>query len=401
MLRQINYTERKAGIEMKNWKMEKWFALCVATICGFSATATACNLEKDDGPIILKEIQQAKNVILLIGDGMGPNQIKAGELYKGETLYMQQFPYMTMVETRSASAEITDSAAAGTAMATGNRAINGQVALSNDGEELDTIMDLAQSLGKRTGVIATEEIYGATPMTFLSHSKSRDNKDELIAGAVKSGVNFIASDIFDESYIQHFVDNGYTQITNADDISETKAEYVIGAYRVSSSAEYGENTERRLAFDRLITEALEYLSKDEDGFVLMAEGSHIDHGGHNNSIHYMLKELLAFDNGVRAALEWAKDREDTVVIVTADHETGGLLLNEGATGENLFDMESLDGGLTYDTKYYKWTTNSHTATDVCCYINGANIDFSQYSFKANAKIRNTDVFEVIKNLIMI
>lgn len=380
----------------------------MAAVSAFSisATASACGSGADDssseeysGPIVLKNVKNAKNVILLIGDGMGPNQIKAGEVYKGETLCMQQFPYRAMVETRSANAEITDSAAAGTALATGTRTNNGYVGVTTEKEELKTIMDLAQMLGKSTGVLTTEEISGATPMSFLSHAESRTLTDQLIAGAPQSGVNLIASYVIGKSQIQSFVDSGYTQIEDADKISESKDEFIIGSYYILAKAESGTNGATGLAFDRLVTEALEYLSQDKDGFVLMAEGAHIDHGGHGNNINYMLEELLAFDDAVYAALKWARNRDDTVVIVTADHETGGFQLNEGATRENLFEMTSLDSGFTYVPKYYEWTSTSHTATDVCCYINGADIDFAEYSLGESGRIKNTDVYQIMKNLI--
>ena len=155
----------------------------------------------------------------------------------------------------------------------------------------------------------------------------------------------------------------------------------------------------RVAFNKVVTEALEYLSKDEDGFFLMAEGSHIDHGGHNNDMTYMLQELLAFDDAVRAVLEWAQGRDDTVVIVTADHETGGLELKDSAfTALNFLETVSYDSGMTYVPKHYAWTTKSHSSTDVNLYINGANIDFRNYSFGSNGRIKNTDVFKIMKGL---
>ena len=149
------------------------------------------------------------------------------------------------------------------------------------------------------------------------------------------------------------------------------------------------------AFDRIVTEALDYLSQDEDGFFLMAEGSHIDHGGHNNDVCYMLEELLAFDDAVQAVLEWAKDREDTVVIVTADHETGGFTFDEKTSHKKLLKVYEADG----EGDCYAWTTTSHTGVDVNLYINGADIDFASYSFGTNERIKNTDVFEIMKHLL--
>ena len=353
-------------------------------------------LEDTYEPIILKEVSQAKNVILMIGDGMGPQQIKAGEIFKGERLCMQDFPYKTFVETRSASNEITDSAAAATALATGTRTTNGVVGQSPTGEELTTIVDIAHSLGKRTGVIATEEIHGATPMGFSAHASSRELESDLIKSAISSSnVDLFASSVFKTAYQTAFEEAGYTKIEKVDDISESTADKVFGSYQIRAAAESMSSAFSKVAFDRVVTEALEYLSQDEDGFFLMAEGSHIDHGGHGNDIAYMLDELLAFDDGVRAALEWAKDRDDTVIIVTADHETGGLTLKEDATQEQMREVYVYKMA----NNCYSWGTKGHTSTDVMCYINGADIDFKQYSFGTNGRIKNTDVFEIMKTLL--
>ena len=110
-----------------------------------------------------------------------------------------------------------------------------------------------------------------------------------------------------------------------------------------------EENETYETFHETVATALDFLSQDEDGFVLMAEGAHIDHGGHNNDIDYMVEELLAFDQGVEAALEWAKGRTDTVIIVTADHETGDLHLRDGITKYNYRDMETANG-FEYETE---------------------------------------------------
>lgn len=344
-------------------------------------------------PIVLGNVTQAKNVILMIGDGMGPNQIKAGKLFKGAELCIQQFPYQTMVETRSASDAITDSAAAATAIATGMRTTNGMVGKSQEFTDLTTIIDIAHSMGKRTGVIATEELSGATPMGFASHADSRNHKQSLLeTAATTSNVNLFASYTMRFAYQDIFEDAGYTKVTDVDAISEQTSEKVFGTYLIDAKAAPMSANAAKVGFDRLVTEAMEYLSKDEDGFFLMAEGSHIDHGGHDNDIKYMLDELLAFDAAVYAVLEWAKNRTDTVVIVTADHETGGLTLEDGITHDIIRDI--------YDNKskqspYYSWSTTGHTNTDVYCLINGADISFENYSFNDKYRIKNTDIFRIM------
>ena len=131
----------------------------IAGVMVFSLVSCASDENQDSEKIVLENVTKAKNVILLIGDGMGPNQIKVGEIYKGETLTMQQFPYSTMVETESLDG-ITDSAAAATAMATGQRTSNGYVSMeknwfTGENEELATIVDIATTMGKRTGILST------------------------------------------------------------------------------------------------------------------------------------------------------------------------------------------------------------------------------------------------------
>ena len=366
-----------------------------------AANKTADLTATENATITLTNVTKAKNVILLIGDGMGPEQIKAGEIYKGEALTMQGFPYKTTVQTRSASDEITDSAASATALATGKRTINGMVGKDPNYLNLETIVDIASGMGKRTGVISTEELYGATPMGFSSHAYNRNDTACLLQTAATTGnVNLFASYVMDEAYQNVFTAAGYEKIADVDGISDSTSDKVFGSYVIRADAPTMSANANRVAFDRVITEALEYLSQDEDGFFLMAEGAHIDHGGHNNDMTYMLSELLAFDDGVKAALEWAKDRDDTVVIVTADHETGGLELKDSAyTALNFLETTSYDNGMTYVPVHYAWTTTSHSATDVNFYINGADIAFNTYSFGSNSRIKNVDVFKIMKKLL--
>ncbi len=373
-------------------------AACDDVLGGLFGGAGTSEETPQEQPIILTEVTKAKNVILMIGDGMGPEHIKVGAIYNEKPLTMEGFPYMTKVNTSSASSEVTDSAAAATAYATGVRVSNGVIGRRMIGDEdMETIVDIAHSLGKRTGIIATEEIYGATPMGFMGHADSRSDSVGLVQSAAESSnVNFFASTKIKGLYADIFETAGYERISVVDEISESTSDKIYGYYGIIAQAD-SMSGEGAISFDRVVYEALEYLSKDEDGFFLMAEGSHIDHGGHNNDMEYMLRELLAFDLGVKAVLEWAKDRDDTVVIVTADHETGGLELSENLTAENLFELDSTD---YYGYTNFTWTSTGHTSTEVNCYINGANIDFSKYTYGTNERICNTDVFEIMKALMV-
>ena len=365
--------------------VKRVIALIAATMC-LSVTFGCDFMQKEKKePIHFKDVENVKNVILMIGDGMGPNQVRAGELYKKSKLTMQSFPYHVNVETRSHSDYITDSSAAATALATGVRINNSQVGIDLDGNHLETIVDIAASKGKRTGIMTTEWLAGATPMGFSSHDISRNNSIDLIQEAAKtSNVNLFLSDTCNFAY--HFEKEGWTEIDDPALISDATEDKIFGSYKILAEVESMSLHPDFTAFDGLIVEALEYLSKDEDGFFLMAEGAHIDHGGHNNDFDYMLRELMAFDAAVEVVAKWAMNRNDTVVIVTADHETGGLILDKGVTSENL--MES-----------YRWTTGGHSGVDVDCFIAGVNVDFAQYSFSSKDRIANTDVFQIMKSLV--
>lgn len=390
-------------------KMHKYIALALAL--GMMTGLVGCNKKAGDSngsggsdagsdPIVI-EAEEVKNVILFIGDGMGPEQEKFGAIMKEEALSFHNFPYKTEMDTDSYVSYgvlgTTDSAAAATAMATGTLTINGRVGIDANSEEpLTTIMDVAQTMGKRTGVITTEDLGGATPMGFSSHATARGKTKELLNGASVSGINFFGSDMTGNAGM--FKDEGYSTIHSLSEYEDVKKKDKIYCnLSIKANVERDDVISER--FDEVVETALDFLSQDEDGFVLMAEGAHIDHGGHNNDINYMVEELLAFDEGVQAALKWAQGRTDTVVIVTADHETGALSLYDGITKDNYRDMESADG-FTYKTKYYNWGSTGHSSTYVGFYVNGKNIDFAKYSqFKKSALIKNTDMFSIMKDLL--
>ena len=332
-----------------------------------------------------------KNVILLIGDGMGPNHVKAGEIYKGSQMAIHSMPFSTYSLTRSANKEVTDSAAGATALATGVRTNNGHVGVDTDQQVLTTIMDIALEEGKRTGVVTTDIISGATPMAFSAHCEDRHNDSALLSSAAKSGVNLFVSysedPAFDNSTLT-FEYGGYTKLEDVDDISDATSDYVVGAYSIKATATPQSADLDSVAFDRVVSESIAYLSKDTDGFVLMAEGARIDKQAEKNNFQGMLEEMIAFDNAVQTALDWAKGRNDTIVIVTADHETGGLQLAEDITKENMYSKHS-------------WSTTSHTATNVYCNVYAQNLDFLRYSSEGKAtEIKNVDVFNMMKAFVV-
>ena len=385
--------------------MKKFWALLLSVVFVFSfgcggGTPSDKDPDVDPKPIEVDygNVENVKNIILLIGDGMGVDQIKAGNLFCENGLYLDGMPNKILTETASLASDeteiATDSAAAGTALATGVRTDNGLVGLSPEREQLTTIVDIAKGLCKSTGIITTEKLCGATPMAFSAHGNRDDYQDLVNSAALSGNVDlYIAEDdAADTVNYSIFTSSlaGYTAINNVDDISETSlSTKIFGLYPISADAE----SMTDYSFDRLVSESLEYLSKNENGFFLMAEGAHIDHGGHSNSVERMLDELLAFDLGVKVALEWAKNRNDTIVIVTADHETGGFVLGDKATKDNLFDEDEYGNAINYN-----WLTKTHTGADVNLYIYGMKIDYTKYSTSESAnKIRNADVFTIMNS----
>ena len=241
---------------MKNFAVA--LAVVMTIMAGSSCSFFGGKCQPEKWEYLLEDVSDVKNVILMIGDGMGPEQIKAGEIYKGEKLIFQNFPYKVQVNTDS-WVGVTDSAAAATAMATGRLTYNGLVGLNfrtyldEEPVELETIVDIASSMGKRTGVLTTEVLYGATPMGFSAHSASRNNTEELLESAARnSNVNLFASETFSSSYNSIFTKNCYTQISNVADISDATQEKIFGSYNIKATAKSmtaGDN----VAFDYLVT----------------------------------------------------------------------------------------------------------------------------------------------------
>ncbi len=349
------------------------------------ACSTPDNSESSGPQFQEPALANIKNVILMIGDGMGPNHVKAGEIYKGSQLAIHSMPFQTYSLTSSANNEVTDSAAGATALATGVRTNNGHVGVDPQGNELTTIMDLALQAGKRTGVVTTDKMSGATPMAFAAHCEDRHDSTALLNSAVESGINlFVSTSNEVEGDFQY---KGYTNLPDVADISEEASDYVLGTYDILASAPSGSAEMNNVAFDRVVSESIEYLSKDTDGFVLMAEGARIDKHAEQNNLERTIEEMIAFDDAVQAALNWAKNRNDTIVIVTADHETGGLILEDGITKENMASKHS-------------WTTHGHTATNVYCNVYAEDIDFLRYSSEETvAKMKNADIFTMMKTFV--
>ena len=279
---------------------------------------------------------QPKNVILMIGDGMGPAQVTLARLSCGSSLNMDSMKYGGLVKTQSADSTITDSAAAGTALATGFKTNNGMISTLPDGTEVQTILEAARKIGKATGLITTVSITDATPAVFGSHIASRKGQADIAPQLIEHKIDVILgggkvywipksqdqSKREDErDIIAEAKSAGYSFVDTREGLLSANGR-VLGLFQLGGLTT--ESPEPTLA--EMADKAIQTLSSDRDGFFLMVEGGQIDYRCHDNDAPGAIKQTLDFDAAIGKVLDFARSKGNTLVIVTADHETGGMTI---------------------------------------------------------------------------
>lgn len=338
----------------------------LAILLSFTILTTSCvSVHVSDNTVshtesIVKE-KTPKNIILLIGDGMGLSQVSAAIYYKDGIPNFERFSTIGLSKTSSGSELVTDSAAGATVFSAGVKTYNGAIGVNIDTLAVSTIVETLSRDGLSTGIVATSSIQHATPASFYAHVKHRRMYEEITEFAPNSGVDFFAGGglkfFNDRKDKRNLLDNmkeaGYTVITDKLPSKNVEGKELI------LLAEDGmpKMSEGRGDFLPEATKlALDKLSKNEKGFFLMVEGSQIDWGGHANDADYLIEELLDFDKTIGIALDFAKQNGETLVIVTADHETGGFTL----TAE----------GNDYNKIKPTFSTTGHSATMVPVFAEG-------------------------------
>lgn len=312
----------------------------------------------------LEEDVPAKNVILMIGDGMGKEIIRGSEVVKGDKLVMSGMKYKTTVTTYSQSvtdgnAEYTDSAASATAISTGVKTLNGYVGLDSKGEKLETICEYAQSLDMETGLVARQVVSHATPAGMVAHNSSRDNYQQILREMVRSDVNVLfggGSQYYKNKKVKNTVDEcGYKYISSEEELNALNKDddKVLGMFAYDNMGA----ADMSPSLKKMTSKALDMLDNDK-GFFLMVEGSNIDSYEHNGNMEQVLGQMQGFDQTVDFVLRWAEEHPGTLVIVTADHETGGVKLPDNPKPEDINDS-----CFTSDGK--------HTNADVWLFASGA------------------------------
>ena len=276
-----------------------------------------------------------KNIIVLIGDGMGVTHVYAAMSVSDHPLNMEQFPYTGFSITYSANNYVTDSGAGGTAIACGIKANNYSVGMTPDSIAVPSIIEIAHLNGLATGVVSTSALTDATPASFVAHNMDRFNSEAIAEEFLKGSVDVFLGG--GEDYFRNRKDEkdltadlqkqGYDVVYTYNELKAANSNKIAGLFAKRHLPAMEEGREDALSI--MTTKAIETLSKDEDGFFLMVEGAQIDFESHANDTVYTVSETIDFDNAVGTALEFAKADKNTLVIVTADHETGGLVIPGG------------------------------------------------------------------------
>ena len=304
--------------------------------------------------------KQAKNVIVLIGDGMGPAQVYSLLLTSQEKTAFERFPYTGFSITKSASNEITDSAAGGTAIAIGKKTNNGMVGMDSDSIPVPSMLEIFAEQGKKTGVVVTCSVTHATPADFIAHNITRkDNEGIALEISKKSKLDVLfggGKKYFTErkdsiDLIGKMWEKGWNIYDSLPQIEDNNARTMVLACRkhLVKAPERGDFLPKATA------KAIEMLD-NENGFFLMVEGSQIDFACHDNDSATLVNEMIDFNKTINVVLDYAEKDGNTLVVVTADHETGGL---------TIVDPES-----KYTRTDFKWSTGSHSAVFVPVFAYG-------------------------------
>lgn len=298
--------------------------------------------------------QAPRNVIYVIGDGMGTAQVYASVAAQGENSNFLRFPYSGFSRTYSLNRYTTDSGAGGTALMTGHKVENYHIAVGPHGEWYPSILSRAHDKGLATGFVVTVSVLDATPATTYGHVPDRNHKDTLALQMAQSSIDmmigcdqsrFLSQNRKDGlSPIDTLRNRGYDVVFRLKDMLRSRNSRLCAL--LSETDEPGDAEVRGPILKEGVEKALETLSKNEAGFVLMVEGSQIDWACHNNDSSHLYKELSEFDQVLGIILDWAEKDGNTLVVVTADHETGGLSLKKGNLQKGLSEMSFSTGGHT-------------------------------------------------------
>ncbi len=342
--------------------------------------ATACNTQLNQS----SESKKPKNIILMIGDGMGTAQVYSAFIKNKGHLNLQRCTHTGFAFTNSASNLITDSGAGGTAIACGVKTTNYFIGMSSDSSRLQSILEIAEDHNKATALVASSAVTHATPASFIAHTPSRYNYEDIASDYLKTDIDiFIGGGLkyFNQrsdstDLISQLEAKDYQIAYNMDQLLNSKSNKIAGLIYENHPPKFSEG--RGDFLSKASLKAIEVLNKKKNGFFMMIEGSQIDWAAHDKDNEYLINETVDFDNTVGDILDFAELDGETLVIILADHETGGY----GITGGDLNTGE-VKGEFIFD---------NHTAVMVPIFAFGPGAE------NFSGMMQNTAVFEKMHQL---
>ena len=326
------------------------------------------------GNNVSDDYREYKNVILMIGDGMGVNTVSATKDTRGVELNLDKMPVYGRSDTRSFILDYTDSAAGGSALSCGVRIWANSVAIfpfypfSLTKQKVPvSLTELAKANGKSAGVVTTDKTSGATPASFSAHAIARKLEKTISAQQLESDLDLIWGCESASISKEKCEDNGFTFVQTA-----TQLEALESSSRSFAQFDFDEmknctGKKDTPSIEQMTKKAIDLLDDNENGFFLMVEGACIDKFSHKNNLEGATMNLVEFDKAVGYAMDYAAKDGDTLVVVTADHETGGIKYN-GVTGE------------------YYYTSEGHTTADVPLYVSAKDAGFTDGAIVENRQI---------------
>jgi len=314
-----------------------------------SVIIVSCNTEN---PTESNSVTNQPNIILLIGDGMGLSELSAAYYYGNSKSNFSRFNEIGLINTSSAKQKITDSGAGGTAFSCGVKTYNGAIGVNSDSISIPNIVEVLSKINYNTGVISTSAITHATPACFYAHVVNRGMQNDIAMQLVNSEIDFFAgggtsyfTDRKDSLNLIRKLENKGFSINTKDSLENFNGKYGFLLAKGGMPSILDGRGDFLPNYTKI---AINYLSKKNAPFFLMVEGSQIDWAGHENNADYLIAELLDFDKTVGIAMDFAEQNKNTLVIVLADHETGGFTL--AANGDD------------YDSIKPVFSTGGHSTT---------------------------------------
>lgn len=363
--------------------MTRYYSLILLVILSLSCSSSRGTKNKPENPT---------NIIFLIGDGMGLSAVSSSFYFGDGPSEFQKFKHIGLIKTSSATHEVTDSGASGTAMAAGQKTYNGAIGVDTLETAIPNIAEILSKSGWSTGVISTSSITHATPASFYAHVKARSMEDEIALQLMNSEIRFFAGggknffnkrkdglDLFPLSEEKGFVLDTMALASPGTLTPDQKHGFLLAeAGMPSMTGGRGDFLPRATGL------AIEQLSQNEDGFFLMVEGSQIDWEEHGNRAEGTIAEVLDFEDAIAVAMEFAEKDGSTLVVVTADHETGGFSLSAKENTET--------GKRDYKFIGPDFATSSHSATLIPVFAYGPGAE------KFMGIYENTEIFHKMVRL---